>query len=106
MAMPSHVPPSLQELFRLSDEMWFLAGDTSVDTSWYTRRASLAGVFAAAEVYQTQDQSTEFRDTDKFVDARLQEVQQAGSVVRSVGEWLNFSGHAAVNVLRSKGVRI
>lgn len=106
MAMPSNVPASLAELSRLSDEIWFLAGDSSVDTSWYTKRASLAAIYAAAEVYQTQDQSTDYGDTERFVDARLREVQHAGSTVAAVAEWLDFTGHAAVNVLRSKGVRI
>jgi ubiquinone biosynthesis protein COQ9 len=106
MAMPANIPPSLRELSRLSDEVWFLAGDTSVDTSWYTKRASLAGIYAAAEVFQTQDQSTDWRDTEQFVDARLQDVQHAGSAIGAVAEWLSFTGHAGVNVLRSKGLRI
>ncbi|KAF2101761.1 ubiquinone biosynthesis protein COQ9 [Rhizodiscina lignyota] len=106
MALPTNIRPSLAELARLSDEMWFLAGDVSVDTSWYTKRASLSGIYAAAEVFQTQDESPNYKDTEHFVDARLDEVQQVGSTVGQVAEWLDFTGHAAVNVLRSKGVRI
>lgn len=71
MAQPSYVSPSLAELARLSDDIWFLVGDTSVDTSWYTKRASLASIYAAAELYQTQDTSDGHKDTERFVDARL-----------------------------------
>lgn len=106
MAYPTYVPQSLAELARLSDEIWFLAGDTSVDSSWYTKRASLAAIYSSAEVYMTQDTSTNFADTQQFLDRRLEDARAVGDTVSSVGEWLGFTRHAVVNVLRSKGVRI
>lgn len=106
MAQPSYIPASTSELWRLADEIWFLAGDVSVDTSWYTKRATLSAVYAATEVFQTQDQSTDFIDTEMFLDARLRELRKAGTATSAVGEWLGYTGHSVVNVLRSKGVRI
>jgi len=106
MSFAENIPQSLRELSLLSDEMWFLAGDTSVDSSWYTKRASLAGIYAAAEVYQTTDRSTEFRDTERFLDRRLEESRVVGGAVGSTIEWAGFQGGALVNLLRSKGVRI
>lgn len=106
MAMPSNVPPSLKELARLSDEMWFLAGDMAVDGSWYTKRASLSTVYAASEVFQTQDQSSDFKDTEMFVGARLEEVKTVGGAAANVSEWADFTGRSFLNVLRSKGLRI
>jgi ubiquinone biosynthesis protein COQ9 len=106
MAQPSYVPYSISELGRLSDEMWFLAGDTSVDTSWYTKRGTLAVIYASAEVYQTQDTSPNFTDTEKFVDSRLEELRIAGQGLAAVTEWAGFTARGFVNVLRSKGVQI
>lgn len=106
MSLAENIPASLKELAALSDEMWFLAGDVSVDSSWYTKRASLSGVYAATEIYQTTDQSTEFRDTEMFLDRRLEEVRVLGSAVGSTVEWAGFQAGAMVNLLRSKGVRI
>jgi ubiquinone biosynthesis protein COQ9 len=106
MAQPTYIPPSTTELWRLADEIWFLAGDTSVDTSWYTKRATLSAIYAATEVFQTQDTSTEFRDTERFLDSRLGELRTVGGAVGAVGEWVGYTGHSLVNVLRSKGVRI
>lgn len=106
MAQPSYVSASTSELWRLADEIWFLAGDFSVDTSWYTKRATLSAVYAATEVFQTQDQSTDFRDTEKFLDSRLGELKSFGMASSAVGEWMGYTGHSVVNVLRSKGVRI
>ncbi|KAK5692185.1 Ubiquinone biosynthesis protein coq9, mitochondrial [Elasticomyces elasticus] len=106
MSLGENIPRSLKELSDLSDEIWFLAGDLSVDTSWYTKRATLAGIYAATEMYQTTDQSTEYRDTEHFLNRRLEESRVAGSAVGNTLEWVGFQGGAMVNLLRSKGVRI
>ena len=106
MSLAENIPASLRELSALADEIWFLAGDVAVDSSWYTKRASLAGVYAAAELYQTTDRSTEFRDTEMFLDRRLEEVRTVGGAVGNTMEWAGFQGGAFVNLMRSKGVRI
>ena len=106
MAQPSYVPTALHELFLLSDEIWHLAGDTAVDSSWYTKRATLSAIFSSTEVFMTTDTSPGFADTERFLDRRLQEVQSAGQTLGAVSEWVGFSGWALMNVLRSKGVRM
>lgn len=106
MAQPAYIPPSIAELAALADEIWYLAGDFSLDTSWYTKRASLSAIYSATEVFMTQDQSTDFRDTENFLDSRLEDVRVVGGAVGGLGQWINFQGYAVVNVLRSKGVRI
>lgn len=106
MAQPNYAPPSFAELAKLADEIWFLAGDTSVDTSWYTKRASLSAIYSATEVFMTQDTSKNFAETEQFLDARLEDVRKIGGFLGALGEWADFTGHSAVNVLRSKGLRI
>lgn len=51
MALPSNVPVALKELSLLSDEIWWLAGDKSVDMNWYTKRASLAAIYGATGMF-------------------------------------------------------
>ncbi|TKA61526.1 hypothetical protein B0A49_07748 [Cryomyces minteri] len=106
MSLASNIPPSIAELARLSDEMWFLAGDTSVDTSWYTKRASLSSVYAATEVFMTQDKSAGFAETEQFLDRRLADLRTIGGAVGSVSQWVGYTGWSAINVLRSKGMRM
>ena len=106
MAIPSNVQPSLAELARLSDEIWFLAGDTSVDTSWYTKRASLSAVYSSTEVFMTTDLSPNFIETELFFDRRLEAAKVMGTTFANIGQWISFTGHGIVNVLRSKGIRI
>lgn len=106
MAQPSHAPASVSELAKLADEIWFLSGDQSVDSSWYTKRATLSAIYGSAELYMTQDKSPNFIETEQFLDGRLGDLRKLGGFMSGLGEWLNYTGHSTLNVLRSKGVRI
>ena len=57
-----NIPISLTELHALSNDILSLAGDDSVDSAWYTRRAAVGAIYAAAEVVMTRD-PTISRDT-------------------------------------------
>lgn len=83
-----------------------MSGDKSVDTSWYTKRASLSAIYAASDLYMTTDKSDAFQDTKEFLDRRFEDSFKMGTAVKSLGEWLGFTASASLNVLRSKGVRI
>ncbi|EEY23589.1 conserved hypothetical protein [Verticillium alfalfae VaMs.102] len=102
----AYVPASLKELARLADDIWYLSGDTAVDPTWYTKRGSLATIYASSELFMTNDRSAGFADTREFLQSRLGEVKDAGSVLGAVGQWVGFTASAGVNVLRSKGMRI
>ncbi|KAE9369463.1 ubiquinone biosynthesis protein COQ9 [Stipitochalara longipes BDJ] len=106
IAQPSHLPIALSELSSLADEIWFLSGDISVDTSWYTKRASLSAIYAATELFMTTDKSPDLNDTRQFLERRFEDMQIVGGTVSSVTQWAGFTAKAGLNVLRSKGVRI
>ena len=106
MAVPAHVPTSLRELALLSDEILFQAGDTSVNTSWYTKRAALSSVYASTELFMTTDKSQGFVETEAFLDRRLEESGSLGRAIRDTGNWLGVQAIGVLNGLRSKGVRI
>ncbi|KKA29281.1 hypothetical protein TD95_002505 [Thielaviopsis punctulata] len=106
MAQPSYLPESLKELAALTDDIYFLAGDVSVDPSWYTKRGSLGMIFASCELFMTNDRSPDFAETRAFLQRRLAERASVGGVASAVGQWTGFTASAALNVLRSKGVRV
>ncbi|KAI1496024.1 COQ9-domain-containing protein [Biscogniauxia marginata] len=106
MAQPSHVPSSLRELALLADEIYHLAGDASVDPSWYTKRGALSAVYASSELFMTNDRSPGYTETRAFLQRRLDEGARLGGAIGGVAQWVSFTASAGVNVLRSKGVRI
>ncbi|RDW73845.1 putative coenzyme Q biosynthesis-related protein [Coleophoma crateriformis] len=106
MAQPTNVTTSVVELSSLADEIWFLSGDTSVDSSWYTKRASLSTIYASTEVFMTTDKSHGFEETRNFMDRRFSDAQNLGVALGSLNQWVGFTAHAGLNILRSKGIRL
>jgi ubiquinone biosynthesis protein COQ9 len=51
--------------------MWYAAGDSSADFSWYTRRASLGAIYAATLAYWLRDDDPDTTDAMAFLDRRL-----------------------------------
>ena len=54
----------------------------------------------------TQDKSVDFKHTWSFLDRRLRDVNTFGTASRGVGQFMDYSAHSLINVLRSKGMRI
>ena len=106
MSLLGNVPASLSELHALSDEIWYLAGETSVDTSWYTKRASLAAVYASSELFMTTDTSKDFTETEEFLDRRLDDARNLGALASGAGQFAGFWAGSAINLMRSWGMRI
>ena len=106
MSLLENIPSSLKELNALSDEIWYLAGDTTVDFSWYTKRASLSAVYASSELFMTTDTSKDFVRTEEFLDRRLQGAQKAGSAIGGFTHYVGFWAGNSLNLARSWGMRI
>ncbi|EXJ88903.1 hypothetical protein A1O3_01967 [Capronia epimyces CBS 606.96] len=106
MSLLENIPASLEELNALSDEIWYLAGDTAVDFSWYTKRASLAAVYASTEMFMTTDTSKNFVATEEFLDRRLKGAQVVGGTVGGLTHYLGFWAGNSVNLARSWGMKV
>jgi ubiquinone biosynthesis protein COQ9 len=71
MAMPQNTARALRLGWNSADTMWRLAGDTAADYNHYTKRAILAGVYAATLAVFVDDKSEGKADTLAFLDRRL-----------------------------------
>jgi ubiquinone biosynthesis protein COQ9 len=66
------------------DTLWHLAGDTSADFSWYTKRATLAGVYTATLLFWLRDQSDDDAPTMAFLERRLARSQNVVKLRRRI----------------------
>jgi len=73
---PSKAGTGVRGLYRTVDEMWYAAGDTSTDFSFYTKRGTLAGVYASTLLYWLDDRSEDASDTWAFLDRRIADVMR------------------------------
>jgi ubiquinone biosynthesis protein COQ9 len=71
LSLPQHMPLGLRLLYQTIDDMWWGAGDRATDFSFYTKRLTLAGIYAAAVLYWLADNSPDFADTQAFMERRL-----------------------------------
>uniref|UniRef100_A0A8D0H4U6 Ubiquinone biosynthesis protein n=1 Tax=Sphenodon punctatus TaxID=8508 RepID=A0A8D0H4U6_SPHPU len=91
LLLPHNIPPSLNLLTNMVDDMWHYAGDQSTDINWYTRRAVLAGIYSTTELVMMQDTSPDFEETWRFLENRLADAMNMGQTakqVRATGEAL------------------
>ena len=82
LALPQHAPLGLRLLYETVDAIWYAAGDRATDFSFYTKRATLAAVYAATLLYWLDDGSPDFADTRAFLDRRLDGVALIGKARR------------------------
>jgi len=78
LALPRHAPLSLRLLYETVDGIWYAAGDRTTDFSFYTKRLTLAAIYAATLLYWLEDSSPDFSDTRAFLERRLSEVAAIG----------------------------
>jgi ubiquinone biosynthesis protein COQ9 len=76
LASPIHAALAAKLMMRTVDAIWRAAGDASSDFSYYTKRASLSGVYGATLVYWLADSGTDNAATWKFLDRRMDDVMR------------------------------
>lgn len=82
LALPQNAPLGLKLLYDSVDAIWEGIGDFPTDFSFYTKRASLAAILAAATLYWLDDRSPNFEDTDAFVERRLADLYRLTGISR------------------------
>jgi ubiquinone biosynthesis protein COQ9 len=78
LAMPPHAVLGARLLYETVDGIWYAVGDAATDFSFYTKRATLVGVYSAALMYWLEDRSDDFAETRAFIDRRLADVAIIG----------------------------
>ena len=85
LTMPQNVPSGLKLGRRSADTMWRLAGDTATDYNHYTKRAILAGVYAATITVFLDDESDGLADTRAFLARRVDGIMR---FEKTKAQWL------------------
>ncbi|MCP5089255.1 MAG: COQ9 family protein [Rhodobacteraceae bacterium] len=78
-ALPLHAGDGAGLIWGTSDAIWNVLGDTSRDVNWYTKRATLSGVYSATVLFWLGDDSPGYAETWAFLDRRIDDVMQIES---------------------------
>lgn len=76
LSQPRHAGAASKSLYATVDAMWRAAGDEATDFSFYSKRATLAGVYSATLLCFLGDDSPNLEKTEAFLDRRLKDVAQ------------------------------
>jgi len=71
LALPWNAPIAARSLARSVTAIWYAAGDKSADFSWYTRRATLAGIYSATLAFWLSGRGDGLEAALGFLDRRL-----------------------------------
>ena len=83
-SLPQYAADGAKAVWGTADAIWDALGDTSDDYNWYTKRATLSGVYGATVLYWLGDESPENRDTWAFLDRRIEDVMRIEKVKAEV----------------------
>ena len=79
-ALPMHAVDGAKLIWGTTDKIWDALGDTSDDINWYTKRATLSGVYSATVLYWLGDDSIDHQATWAFLDRRIDNVMEIEKV--------------------------
>ena len=84
LALPQHAPLAARLVYETVDGVWYAAGDSASDFSFYTKRLTLAAIYGAVVLYWLDDRSEGFADTRAFLDRRLGDAARVGRARRDL----------------------
>jgi len=83
-ALPIYAADGAKLIWGTADAIWDVLGDTSRDINWYTKRATLSGVYGSCVLYWLGDDSSDAGATEAFIDRRIGDVMQFETVKAKV----------------------
>ena len=71
---------SIKILFNISDEIWFLAGDKSLDFNFYSKRFILMNIYLNSFLYLISQKNTDYNNLENFVEKQIKAVLTFGKL--------------------------
>ncbi|MGH1354608.1 MAG: COQ9 family protein [Thalassovita sp.] len=75
-ALPQYAADGARLIWGTCDLIWNTLGDSSDDVNWYTKRATLGGVYGSTVLFWLGDDSLEHQATWDFLDRRIDDVMR------------------------------
>ncbi|MDT8329217.1 MAG: COQ9 family protein [Roseovarius sp.] len=75
-SLPIYAADGARAIWQTCDRIWLALGDSSDDVNWYTKRATLSGVYGATVLYWLGDDSEDHARTWEFLDRRIEDVMK------------------------------
>ena len=71
---------SLKTLFNISDEIWYIAGDTSLDFNFYSKRFILMNIYLNSFLYLISQRNRNLNSLENFVEKQIKAILTFGKL--------------------------
>ncbi|EDR10076.1 uncharacterized protein LACBIDRAFT_318031 [Laccaria bicolor S238N-H82] len=92
--------PGLKHATGIANQVCYISGDTSLQMAWYTRRASLAAIYMAAELHQLTSPKTAYA----FLDSLFESSSSLESTLGEVSLFSNYIIKSWKGIIKSSGI--
>lgn len=75
---PQNILNAQLNIWKICDQIWFLAGDKSTDFNYYSKRALLEGVYSSSVLFWLEDKSDNWEETKSFIAVQITRVLKIG----------------------------
>ena len=75
-SLPIYAADGAKLIWGTADKVWTLLGDRSDDFNWYSKRATLSGVYGSTVLFWLGDDSPDHSATWAFLDRRIEDVMR------------------------------
>ncbi len=94
-AIPTNAKTSLNILYKTCNSIWRITGDKSTDFSFYSRRITLAAVYAPTLLFWLNDKSNNSNETEFFLDRRLRDISKISNIKKPISSVKKISNNIA-----------
>jgi ubiquinone biosynthesis protein COQ9 len=85
-SLPQNAAQGAGAIWGTADAIWTALGDTKRDLNWYTKRATLSGVYGATVLFWLGDDSPDQRATWEFLDRRIANVMEIEKLKATIND--------------------
>lgn len=81
---------SLKTLFNISDEIWYIAGDTSLDFNFYSKRFILMNIYLNSFLYLISQRNRNLNSLENFVEKQIKAILTFGKLKAKFKNLINL----------------
>ena len=89
-ALPFYHLEGVNLVFSTCDKIWIETGDKSLGFDWYTKRIILASIYFTSLLFLFGDNSTNHKETYRFIRARLDDLKNFGKFKRNYSKVFDY----------------
>ena len=91
LLLPGNYSFCLRNLYKTVDQIWFLAGDSSTDFNFYSKRAILASIYSATILHFINNDNLE--ETLSLLNKQLKKVSKIPQIKQRFDDFLKLAPH-------------